>query len=545
MLHFIFLVNLVFVSIKNMITNKIYRSFKYITIVSIIIYILLYITSIEYNVSIWKLKRFHHYSKEFEKLLPNVPFDFLRNKKFKMGHSCRQNLQRNDIVNNNETIENVSGILISNNYWQKLDTKFGILYLYSAYFDSRRKSTLGSTIRIIAMADRVLIDDIKIDCLMWYNETDDPLVSNKTVKITRMNPKVGDWTSEKSRTPENYRPYLLTCYIPQYKHDHVPRAVSIIESEAKKITCNPSNYLKVVHNSKKEQDKKTFAVCVRGLYILEDISLRLMEWIELVKLMGANQIFFYGLHMPAKVEELLNHYATKGLVVLTKASLPGNQPNEPILQNKYLKESYDPECYNEIIHLNDCLYRNIYRYEYIVNLDIDEIVVPREGTWIDLISYFKKDKHFHSIPSANFFNNLSPSGKWTAPTKSENLNRRTEDGRVYMHMLEHIYRSKNVTNTIIKSFMKTDRVELTTSHGASHCLDSETAHCSRKMQLLKSDTALLHHYRKGCKKLSRMSSKDCYRYYQKHLVKDTTIWAFKKKLLSNCFQTIKEMNMSI
>ena len=278
---------------------------------------------------------------------------------------------------------------------------------------------------------------------------------------------------------------------------------------------------------------------------MEDISLRLIEWIELVRLMGASQIFFYDLHVPAKLEKVLNHYATKGLIELTKTSLPGNQPNEPVMQNKYLKKNYYLEIYNEIIHLNDCLYRNIYRYKYIVNLDIDEIVMPRKGTWIDLIPYFEKNKAFHSIGSANFFDHISSSGKWTDPTKTENLKQKKEAGSVYMHMLEHIYRSRNTTKTIRKSFMKTDFVKITTSHHASRCLDCETKDGIPKGQFLKRNTALLHHYRKGCKKISRMSTQDCWRYYQKHLVKDTTIRAFEKQLRSNCLQTIKEMNISI
>jgi len=264
--------------------------------------------------------------------------------------------------------------------------------------------------------------------------------------------------------------------------------------------------------------------------------------IELVSLMGASQIFLYVLHIPNKVEKVLNYYATKGLVVLSKTTLPGNQPNEPILQNKYLKEAYYPEVYNEVIHLNDCFYRNIYRYEYIVNEDIDDVVMPRNGTWTDLLPYFDKDKAFHAISMVNFFDNLSPSGKWKGPTKTENLYGKTEDGRAYMHMLDHIYRSKK-SNGRKKSFMNTDRVKTLTSHRASSCLDSEMIDCTEKKQVLKSNIALVHHYRKGCTKLSRMSAEECYRDYQSNLVRDTTIFAIKEQLQSNFLQAIKELNI--
>ena len=109
-------------------------------------------------------------------------------------------------------------------------------------------------------------------------------------------------------------------------------------------------------------------------------------------------------------------------------------------------------------------------------------------------------------------------------------------------MLKHVYRSQNITE-LVKSFMKTDRVKTTNNHLATSCLDSEKIGCPEKRQLLKSNIALAHHYRKGCRKLSRMSKEECYRDYQKHLVKDTTIFAFKKQLQSNCLQTIKELNI--
>ena len=167
--------------------------------------------------------------------------------------------------------------------------------------------------------------------------------------------------------------------------------------------------------------------------------------------------------------------------------------------------------------------------------------MPRNGTWLDLLPYFEKDKAVHLISVVNFFDNLSPSGEWKGPTKTENLYGETEGGRAYMHMLDHIYRSKKF-NELKKSFMNTDRVKITTSHKASSCLDTEMDDCSEKKQLIKSNIALAHHYRKGCKKISRMSREECYRDYQQHLVRDTTIFAIKEQLQSNFIQAIKELN---
>ena len=104
-----------------------------------------------------------------------------------------------------------------------------------------------------------------------------------------MSPWIGDWSSNKSGSPENYRPSLLTCYVPMNKNTHAPSAISIINNRSQKRAWHhPSNNLKVVYNI---GERKHYAVCVRGLHFLNNISLKLIEWIELVSLMGAKNIF--------------------------------------------------------------------------------------------------------------------------------------------------------------------------------------------------------------------------------------------------------------
>merc|ERR1711936_1020308 len=80
------------------------------------------------------------------------------------------------------------------------------------------------------------------------------------------------------------------------------------------------------------------------------------------------------------------YYSKKGLVDVTPLSLPGYQPNLPVLQHMYLKSKLNNKRQNELIPYNDCLYRNMYRYEYIALLDIDEVILPlRHTSWAEMM----------------------------------------------------------------------------------------------------------------------------------------------------------------
>ena len=82
--------------------------------------------------------------------------------------------------------------------------------------------------------------------------------------------------------------------------------------------------LKVTHNKLEEgEEKRKFAVCVKGLDIPDDLTVRLAEWIELVAAMGVDKIFVYKYEVHPKIDKLLKHYHNYGKISLRSISLPG------------------------------------------------------------------------------------------------------------------------------------------------------------------------------------------------------------------------------
>lgn len=80
---------------------------------------------------------------------------------------------------------------------------------------------------------------------------------------------------------------------------------------------NATNNLRIIYE--KPAVKKDFAVCVKGLdFLHEDLSVRLVEWIELLNLLGADKVFFYELQVHPNISKVLKYYEQEGKVSPTK-----------------------------------------------------------------------------------------------------------------------------------------------------------------------------------------------------------------------------------
>ena len=145
----------------------------------------------------------------------------------------------------------------------------------------------------------------------------------------------------------------------------MPNAVSVVTRKCDKST----NLLKVINNRPFDGvAKQNFAVCVKGLDFLDvknetALSYKLIEWLEVLRLLGAHHVYMYELQVNSRLKELLNYYQNEEkFVTVSSLTLPGGLPNSPYLQHMYLANKINSKRQNEIIPYNDCFYRNIYLY---------------------------------------------------------------------------------------------------------------------------------------------------------------------------------------
>ena len=101
----------------------------------------------------------------------------------------------------------------------------------------------------------------------------------------------------------------------------------------------------------------------------------LIEWIELNNILGIEEFNFYESDLSDEAIKVLQHYASTGLVRLQHVAPP-----------IFDKLNCNANCHltSTTATVNDCLYRNINRYKYIVILDLDEIIIPHRSKILHL-----------------------------------------------------------------------------------------------------------------------------------------------------------------
>lgn len=323
---------------------------------------------------------------DIENKLPSLPlaywfksYKFMNEQKSTKGHNGNGKSSgagnESSCASGSPKFPAIFDLEFNNIYWQTLRSSNGTFQLFGAYYDNRKLSRIGPAIRIVGMIDRIE-PTVKTHCQMWYEGEKEPRV----VEILEYK---YIWFSKWGNYKQGiYQPYIIACKVPQSHWKRgAPSSVSLVEKPCE----TASNNLRVIYN--KPEKKKDFAVCVKGLdFLHEDLSVRLVEWIELITLLGADKIYFYELQVHPNVTKVLEHYQRIGKVHVTPLTLPGGQPNVPSFQHLYLTKKTNHKRQNELIPYNDCLYKHMYEYEYIALLDVDEVIMPvRDATWQELM----------------------------------------------------------------------------------------------------------------------------------------------------------------
>ncbi|KAM8720636.1 hypothetical protein ACLKA7_006645 [Drosophila subpalustris] len=264
-------------------------------------------------------------------------------------------------------------------------------YMFGAYYDRRHAVENAPSIAILAMFSSIPGPFEPAYCQVWYEDNDTP-------DIVEMQHQQVAWYEVWGNGPDLVYPVLLNCPLQGSPRSYrVPQLVSLVFTDR---CARATNALRVVYEAPQRSRATRFAVCVKDLQFPgRDMSERWMEWLELMRLLGAERVTAYdlgGATLTANTRRTLQHYAQHdGFLQLRPHTLLQGHP-VPTINVEASKRL------NEVLIYIDCFYRNMYEFDYVAIFDVDEVIMPlgELHNWPQLVQHLERNSTLAAPDSA-------------------------------------------------------------------------------------------------------------------------------------------------
>ncbi|XP_043588777.1 uncharacterized protein LOC122570476 [Bombus pyrosoma] len=256
-----------------------------------------------------------------------------------------------------------------------LETIPGQLFLYSAHLDLRVAGY--PSLRVIGVK-RGPLPTSGLFCTVWYKEEE----RGRAVSVEALVSTI--WLDEWGETVDSYAGILVGCQLPPDAAIEPSKVYVGLEpchqNASHSLTINGED------RNEAEERRRQFTLCIKGLDFDEDISRKIVAFIEFHRILGAEHFYFYVFNVHENVLKVLRLYERSNVIRWFNLTLPGNLPNEKIARRRFLSEDIWIKRRMELIPYNHCFYDNLHRSEFVLPIDIDEAIVPaRRKNWYELL----------------------------------------------------------------------------------------------------------------------------------------------------------------
>ena len=332
---------------------------------------------------------------------------------------------------------------------------------------------------------------------------------------------------------KTYRQVLVSCPLHRSQLSGAPDYVTLATRRNSVSTCR----LRVV-NLVRQKPRFKVGICVPLMYgnISADQAQMFVEWVELHRLFGVSEFNLYNMtiqNTAPEFQRVLDFYVSRKIVRLTQVT--------PIVQSyRITRETlYDVSKSVDGGILNQCLAENMYRYESIISLDLDEILVPRAGSsYTEMLGEIRddmdrlpKDIVSYVFPFAYFFLEYTPDRREGSNLTTLQFVRRTEPS--------YNIRVKSITNPrkCIYTYIHYCDLKFSSFQDGDH---------ARALHYVTPSYGLVHHYRRECTIQRRPTEKKqsvrtCAKQLKEGGETDKNIRRFKKRLLSRVRSKFPDM----
>ncbi|KAH8306825.1 hypothetical protein KR018_003780 [Drosophila ironensis] len=387
--------------------------------------------------------------RQLEQELPEVDYAFwyhtAKPKAYRLNATCAQYPDPLDLQ-------------MHNTYWQSFVNGNVTFRLYAAYLD-RRDAVKQRTVRVLATANQIGDQFPPTHCQLWFDGKREPVL----VAVTEF---LSVWIRAWGHKPQLSYPHLLSCPVPKQLPPNLmhslPRTVSLVARQCDRA----SNSLRINQDAGKPgkpEDPTTssnsstptgnstssplsFGVCLKGFdFPYVDLSERLIEWFEMQRILGASRVYAYMYDVHPAVQRVLEYYQRTGYLQLRPLTLANGMPRLRHYQHMMLQQRRLEKRLNELIPYNDCFYRNLYRHDYLVNVDVDEVIMPlgEHRNWDDLVRQVHRQEEENGGKCAGRFPSLCFVNAYFTKVVPELKDHEEQATAGELYMLQHTLRHRN------------------------------------------------------------------------------------------------------
>ena len=265
-------------------------------------------------------------------------------------------------------------------------------HFFSAFFDNR----VGAPDRPAVIVMGYVLNGVKnipLYCILKYADGRSVCLKEP---LKRRNP-IPCFAPNLGADPYHY-------YCPVNAGEDPPTSVMISSSSICSMNLTSSEIPVGNRDSSKGKVLKKFSVCVSGPVIEnKNILQNLVEFISMSKLMGAELITFYISRKQLKesiIQYILHRYS-----------------DVRVIEWKHFEKWSPLHYYGQMLIMSDCMYRSMYETEYLVPIDIDEMIVPiKANSWSEMLQDMpQREKHATYLFQNAFFGMKNVRPLVTAP----------------------------------------------------------------------------------------------------------------------------------
>ena len=184
--------------------------------------------------------------------------------------------------------------------------------------------------------------------------------------------------------PDNVRPSDINAV-----------SVRLIKPEGLQGT---NNLLAVTHlQNNKTAPKVDFTICTSPMFFNYSDVGEFLQMVEVGQMLGVNKFVIYDLSIGKELLPYVQYYKKKGIVDVLPWNIPRYNDANPKAIHQFI------HYFGQVISINDCVYRYMYKTSYVAVLDLDEIIVPlKSSTWSGMLSRLNQTSHTYDFKCVFF-----------------------------------------------------------------------------------------------------------------------------------------------